>query len=75
MDGGGLLYVPELADLPEFEMLPDFLDLPNIAFDESYGSSGTLLVNLFCESKAYIFSIISKSSFGYFSSFRAFIFQ
>ena len=41
MDGGGLLYVPELADLPEFEMLPDFLDLPNIAFDESYGSSGT----------------------------------
>ena len=39
-DGGGLLYVPELADLPEFEMLPDFLDLPNIAFDESYGSPG-----------------------------------
>ena len=43
MDGGGLLYVPELADLPEFEMLPDFLDLPNIAFDESYGSPGRLL--------------------------------
>ena len=40
MDGGGLLYVPELADLPEFEMLPDFLDLPNIAFDESYASLG-----------------------------------
>ena len=39
-DGGGLLYVPELANLPEFEMLPDFLDLPNIAFDESYASTG-----------------------------------
>ena len=44
MDGGGLLYVPELADLPEFEMLPDFLDLPNIAFDESYGSPGNFLL-------------------------------
>ena len=41
-DGGGLMYVPELADLPEFEMLPDFLDLPNIAFDENYGTTGTL---------------------------------
>ena len=39
-DGGGLMYVPELADLPEFEMLPDFLDLPNIAFDENYGTPG-----------------------------------
>ena len=38
--GGGLLYVPELADLPEFEMLPDFLDLPNIAIDEAYAPSG-----------------------------------
>ena len=44
-DGGGLLYVPELADLPEFEMLPDFLDLPNIAFDESYGSPGKCFLN------------------------------
>ena len=42
MDGGGLLYVPELADLPEFEMLPDLLDLPNIAIDETYGSPGAL---------------------------------
>lgn len=41
-DGGGLMYVPELADLPEFEMLPDFLDLPNIAFDENYGTPGKL---------------------------------
>ena len=42
-DGGGLMYIPELADLPEFEMLPDFLDLPNIAFDENYGATGKIL--------------------------------
>ena len=50
MDGGGLLYVPELADLPEFEMLPDFLDLPNIAFDESYGPSGKIYCIITCYS-------------------------
>ena len=43
MDGGGMLYVPELADLPEFEMLPDFLDLPNIAWDATNGSPGMLI--------------------------------
>ena len=53
IDGGGLLYVPELANLPEFEMLPDFLDLPNIAFDETYGSPGKRFlvynINLLCQ--------------------------
>ena len=51
-DGGGLLYVPELANLPEFEMLPDFLDLPNIAFDESYGSPGKFFFDYSIKSKA-----------------------
>ena len=30
-DGDGFFYNPELGDLPDFEMLPDILDLPNVA--------------------------------------------
>ena len=30
-DGDGFFYNPELGELPDFEMLPDILDLPNVA--------------------------------------------
>ena len=32
-------YSPELADLPDFEMLPDVLDLPNVAQDLTFSAA------------------------------------
>ena len=37
-DGDNYFYNPEMGDLPEFEMLPDVLDLPNVAQDLSYST-------------------------------------